>query len=278
MNTAVTPWRTGSGPRPAVTLPPAPMPLMRGGRPLKRWRWVACFADGVMLCAAVARVGPMPVSWWAVWDRERGTLHERTRHNSRLVRFGLDGVRVQDGQVSLHLAIEVEAGVETVSPHGTQYAWTRKQCGVRFTGTATVGDRRFRIDAPGIVDDSAGYHARHTSWMWSAGVGTTHTGSAVAWNLVSGLHDDATSSERTVWVDGTPHHVGPVGFDGLHGVRFVEGGGLSFEREVTRRHRENLLVVSTDYEQPFGSFTGELPHAGVLVRALGVMEQHSVRW
>ena len=41
-----------------------------------------------------------------------------------------------------------------------------------------------------------------------------------------------------------------------------EGGALSFECEVTRRHRENLLVVSTDYEQPFGSFTGELPHAG----------------
>jgi hypothetical protein len=165
-----------------------------------------------------------------------------------------------------------------VSPHGTQYAWTRKQGGVRFAGTAAVGARHFRIDAPGIVDDSAGYHARHTSWMWSAGVGATSTGTAVAWNLVSGLHDDATSSERTVWVDGTPQQVGPVEFDGLDGVRFAEGGALAFEREVTRRHRENLLVVSTDYEQPFGSFTGALPHAGDLEGAGGVMERHSVRW
>ena len=168
--------------------------------------------------------------------------------------------------------------METVSPHGSQYAWTRKQGGVRFTGTVAVGDRRFSIEAPGIVDDSAGYHARHTSWMWSAGVGRTRRGSAVAWNLVSGLHDAPTASERTVWVDGTPHQVGPVAFDGLDGVGFAEGGALSFAGEVTRRHRENLLVVSTDYEQPFGSFTGALPHAGLIEGGLGVMERHTVRW
>ncbi len=254
------------------------MPLMRGGRPLKRWRWVGCFADDVMLCAAVARVGPLPVSWWAVWDRGRQTLHERTRHNGRLVRFDGGGIRVNDGACRIDLSVAADPGVETVSPHGTQYAWTRKQGGVRVTGTVSVGDRRFSIDAPGIVDDSAGYHARDTSWMWCAGVGSAEAGSAVAWNLVSGLHDDVTSSERTVWVDGTPHHVGPVGFDGLDGVRFAEGGALSFSREVTRRHTENLLLVSTDYEQPFGSFTGVLPHAGPLESGLGVMERHSVRW
>ena len=95
---------------------------------------------------------------------------------------------------------------------------------------------------------------------------------------MSGLHDALAASERMVWMDGAPHQVGPVAFDRLDGVRFAEGGGLSFSREVTRRHSENLLVVSTDYEQPFGSFTGELPHAGPLVTGLGVMERHSVRW
>lgn len=276
--TVVTPWRTGGGPRPAVATPPAPMPLLLGGRPLKRWRWVGCFADDVMLCAAVAGVGPFPVSWWVVWDRERQVLHERTRRGGALVRFEGGHVRVEDGSTSIDLEVVQEPGVETVSPHGPQYAWTRKQGGVRVTGTVRLGDRRLDVDAPGVVDDSAGYHARCTSWSWSAGVGTTTTGSLVAWNLVTGLHDHPAASERTVWVDGSPLHVGPVVFDGLEGILFEEGGGLRFDREATRRHRENLLVVATEYEQPFGSFTGDLPHAGELVSGLGVMERHSVRW
>ena len=44
------PWRTGSPePRPAVPLPPQRMAMLRGGRPLKRWRYVGCFTDYVLL-------------------------------------------------------------------------------------------------------------------------------------------------------------------------------------------------------------------------------------
>jgi hypothetical protein len=55
------------------------MAPLRGGRPLKRWRYVAAFSEELMLCAAAAAIGPARSSWWAVWDRRRGTLHERTR-------------------------------------------------------------------------------------------------------------------------------------------------------------------------------------------------------
>ena len=49
-------WR-GPGPgRPAVPLPPERMPPLRGGRPLKRWRWVGAFGEDAMVCAAT-RVG-----------------------------------------------------------------------------------------------------------------------------------------------------------------------------------------------------------------------------
>jgi hypothetical protein len=30
------------------------MPPLRGGRPLKRWRYVAAFCDDLMLCVAAA--------------------------------------------------------------------------------------------------------------------------------------------------------------------------------------------------------------------------------
>ena len=40
--------------RPDIAVPPAEMPLWRDGRPLKRWRWVGCFSEDVLLCGAIA--------------------------------------------------------------------------------------------------------------------------------------------------------------------------------------------------------------------------------
>ena len=73
-------WDTAAPPATlAVAVPPARMALLRGARPLKRWRYVAAFSEELMLCVATAAVGPARSSWWAVWDRGRRTLHERTR-------------------------------------------------------------------------------------------------------------------------------------------------------------------------------------------------------
>src|SRR3954447_24282980 len=44
------------------------MAAWRGRRPLKRWTWVGAFGPELMLCAAVARIGPATAAWWAVWD------------------------------------------------------------------------------------------------------------------------------------------------------------------------------------------------------------------
>lgn len=277
--TGVQPWRTGMpAPRPDVPLPPARMPLLRGGRPLKRWHYVACFAEDVLLCAATARIGPLPISWWAVWDRGQRTLAERTSRGRALVAFHGDALRVRDGSVLIDLTLGAGTPVETVSPHGSQYAWTRKRGGVRASGTVAVGDRRHRVDALAVVDESAGYHARHTAWRWAAGAGTLVDGRQVAWNLVAGLHDAPAASERTVWVDGEPHEVGPVTFDGLDGIGFSEGGALRFTAEAMRERHDDLRVLASAYEQPFGTFAGDLPGAGRLASGLGVMERHDATW
>jgi hypothetical protein len=253
-------WRGPDGDRPDLPLPPARMPLLRGGRPLKRWRWVGAFGPGAMACVARATVGGLPVTWWAAWDGER--LHEGTR-----------GARVGPGRAQapgIELRFEEGDGVEVVSPHGRQYIWTRKQAGMPVQGT--VLGRRF--EGRGFVDDSAGYHARETAWRWSAGVGVAESGAAVAWNLVDGVHDALQASERTVWVDGTPHHVEPQPFAAdLSGV-----GELRCEAVAVRSHRRNRLVVASDYEMPFGRFGGSLPVAGGLREGWGVMERHRVRW
>src|SRR5215207_6745912 len=139
-----------------LPLPPARMAPLRAGRPLKRW-WAVALPDG------------------------------------RLVE-GRRGVRLADGRVEagdpIQLQLEEGDGVEVVSPHGRSYVWTRKQAPLRARGVVRAAGRVFELDGDdGFIDDSAGYHARHTAWRWSAGVGRTEDGRRVAWNLVDGVHD-----------------------------------------------------------------------------------------
>jgi hypothetical protein len=54
--------------------------------------------------------------------------------------------------------------------------------------------------------------------------------------------------------------------------------GLRFTAEATRAHRQNLVLMRQDYEQPFGTFAGALPGAGELREGYGVMERHDVLW
>jgi hypothetical protein len=183
-------------------------------------------------------------------------------------------VRARADDVAIDLALEEGDGVEVVSPHGRSYIWTRKQGGVRAHGTVALGGRVRAIDARAVIDDSAGYHARRTAWRWSAGVGVAVSGAQVAWNLVDGVHDAPEASERTVWIDGEPHEVGPVRFaPGLEAV-----GDLRFSAEAVRASSENLVIMRSDYEQPFGTFSGGLPVAGELREGYGVMERHEVVW
>ncbi len=266
-----------------VALPPARMVALRGGRPLKRWRYVAVFCDELMLCAAVAAVGPARSSWWAVWDRRRGELHERTRlAGPALTRFGRGGgVRVRGRGISIELTIDEGGGVESLNRHGAQYVWTRKQAARPVRGTVRLpGGAAIELEhALAIVDDTAGYHARETEWWWSAGIGAGPDGAAVGWNLVAGVNDGPVASERSIWIAGRAREVEPVRFAAdLSGVAFAGGETLRFQAEAVRRRRDRLALVESDYRQPFGTFAGELPGAGTLHGGLGVMEHHRARW
>jgi hypothetical protein len=254
-------------------IPPAAMPLLRGGRPLKAWTWVGAFGPGLMLCAARVRVGAIPAAWWAVWDRASGRMIERSARGSGGVEVSPSHLRIRGRAVRAELALGDGAPVEVVSPHGREYIWTRKRAGVTARGTVELHGASRAVDLRAVVDESAGYHARRTAWRWSAGVGTAASGAAVAWNLVAGVHD-GEPSERAVWVDGVPHAVGPADFAG----DLSRVGELAFTAEAVRARRENLLVIASDYEAPFGTFAGTLPVAGPLREGYGVMERHEVRW
>jgi len=187
---------------------------------------------------------------------------------------------VCDADVLLDLLLDEDAGIEVLCPHGRGEVWTRKQAGIRASGTISIDGRPARqIEALAVVDDTAGYHARHTEWWWSAGVGEAPDGTAVAWNLVSGVNDPPSGSERAVWVAGEPHETPPVSFaEDLSEITCVDGSELEFYAEAERARRENLLIVKSDYRAPFGAFSGTLPGSIALAHGLGVVEHHRAVW
>jgi hypothetical protein len=287
--------------------PPGKVPLRRNGNWRKQWRYLAAFADELMVCAAKVQVGPLGQTFWAIWDRERRELHERTRMVVPLIARGEVWTELDEGehtgtvdwapeQGRTLVRIEAAAKAPEAEPiraflHAGEggwhqavcetgerdgYVWTRKrpvtvECDVR------IGERRVRCEARGMEDESCGYHPSHTVWDWSAGVGETADGRAVAWNLVSGINDPPQGSERAVWIDGTPAEVGPASFDGLDAID-VDGARLVFTAEAERSKEESKPWARYTYRQPFGVFSGTLPGGLVLARGLGVMEHHDAHW
>jgi hypothetical protein len=266
-----------------LPLPPARMPLLRRGRQLKRWRYVGVYGPDLMLCAGRARVGVIPQGFWGVVQRGR-PVRELTSMRGAGVRFDGSRVLIDHPGVRADLLVDEGGGVESVNPHGgdSAYIWTRKQAAVPVRGWVELDGRRVAVDSLGVVDDSAGYHARHTSWLWSAGAGRSRGGQLVGWNLVTGVNDGPTGSERSVWVDGEPVEVGPVSFaSDLSRVEFTGGDdALDFDEwpGSARSDDTNAVVFASRYRQPFGSFSGTLPGGIELAEGYGVMESHDVKW
>ena len=256
------------------------MRAMRRGRPLKRWRYVGAYSAEVMVCVCEVHIGPLPQRFWAVAERDRPIL-TRTTMGPGGVRLEGPRATVSTDEVRIDLHVDESAGVETVHPSGRDgYVWTRKQAGVPVRGEVVLdGGRRIAIDALGVVDETAGYHQRHTSWRWCAGAGRLTDGRNVGWNLVTGVNDSPKDSERSIWVDGTAFEPAPVEIpEDLSRVEFEDDGELRFAAWAERADRTNLLLVRSSYRQPFGEFSGTLPGGLELAEGHGVMEWHDVRW
>jgi hypothetical protein len=269
------PYRGDGSDRPRIVpQPPARIAPIRAGRLSKRWCYVGVYGPDVMLCAGAVRVGGLPQTFWAVWAGGRLSGHTSILRTGA-VEVTPDRVRVK-AVMDLTLAPAGDP-VDVVSDHHGGPIWTRKQP-VRATGAVTVGGGSISVDGAGLVDVSAGYHARHTEWEWAAGVGRAGDGRPVAWNLVRGLHDGPVRSERTLWVDGRATEVEPVEFaPGLDRVG-SPGWAIEFHAEAFRRRKDNLGLIASDYVQPFGHVTGTLPGGLALAAGWGVMERHRARW
>jgi hypothetical protein len=255
------------------------MPLRDHGQLRKRWRYVGLFAEELMLCAARAQVGPLTQSFWVLWDREarRQWTHTSQRPGSREVRIDGESLEIEAEGMRASLRLGAAEPIEVTCPSGRSWAWTRKRVGLPIEGTVEIPGARWELAGRGVDDESAGFHARRTSWRWSAGVGESVDGRALAWNLVEGINDPPSGSERAIWVEGEPTEPPPVRFEGTAAIELGEAGVLHFASESEHAHDDDYLLIRSRYRHRFGSFAGSL--AGFeLAGGLGVMEEHDALW
>src|SRR5918992_166268 len=98
--------RRGPGARElGLAIPPARMPLLLRGRPLKRWRYVGVYGPDLMLCAGRARVGVIPQSFWGVVEPGR-PVRDLTSLRGAGVRFDGSRVLIDSGGVQADLTVE----------------------------------------------------------------------------------------------------------------------------------------------------------------------------
>ena len=130
------------------------MPLRLGGRFRKRWRWVGAFGERLIVFGAIVEIGPAPMTFWGIWDRERRRLRERTRRmlpGARL-EVGMPGrsMRIRSGQVEVDLELGEGKPIECMCPNGEGgYTWTRKLAAVPVTGEVRMGGRGEQLEALG---------------------------------------------------------------------------------------------------------------------------------
>jgi Domain of unknown function (DUF2804), C-terminal len=257
----------------------ASLPLFEQRQLRKRWRYVGLFAEELMLCAARAQVGPLTQSFWVLLDRGTGQQWNHTALLPGSREVTMEGPRLEIDGPGLRASLRLGEAtpIEVTCPSGRAEGWTRKQAGMPIEGTVEVPGRRWEVAGRGVDDESAGHHQRHTSWHWSAGVGTDTDGCAVAWNLVTGINDPPSGSERAIWIDGEPAEPSPVSFDAADEIALGNGESLRFMGESEHTHNDNYLLIRSRYRHRFGSFSGAL--GGVeLSEGLGVMEEHDAVW
>lgn len=237
----------------------------------------ACASDGLPGLHAHVADTPLGDAHYARGPVRLGFV----RHPDRLeLAVSANGLRL-----AAHLpttSLPPVLSVVAVPQGGIAHA-THKTGGLALSGFFDAGGERYSLDgAVASLDHSSGLLARHTRWRWASAF-DGHLGL----NLQQGYLGEA---ENALWMDGRLIPVGPVsiehGADPLEPWRIRDGDGLvdlHFSPEGARHEDRNLVLASTRYVQPVGTFSGSLragPGGTVsVIRDLaGVTEDHDVRW
>lgn len=284
---------------------------LRGALSEKRWHWFCGFDDKLALGGAIVDAGLFGTAFLWVFDRRTGELLDDRdvvvpapllsvsskpgggdlaridipRRRLRLTRDG-DRLRVTGEFGATSLAVTFSGfsrpmtAICPVDGRAGGVNVTQKETSGTVNGFVELDDK-YHIDGTGMADYSHGLLGRVTAWHWAIGNCTDDEGREIGFNLVGGFNDGL---ENVIWIDGEPQAVGAAQFDpGESGtddewaVRSTCGTvDLTLAVEGVRTQAQNFGVVSSEYRQPLGRWSGTI--ADRAVRGVGVAEFHRSKW
>lgn len=205
---------------------------------------------------------------------------------------------LQDGQGQkrrLHGSAQLVAGQPLSLVHRLptgRAAYTRKDAGLRATMALQLGDDPIAGEALATSDWTQAHAQRVTRWNWASFVVRLADGRRLGSNLSALVYDDANGHgrENALWIDDAVHVLGGVRFslpadpvtqpwhvqsatDGAVDLRFVPLGA--------RRQNVNFGLISSQFVQPYGLFSGSVRVATEVIAvdgAIGVVEDHFAKW
>lgn len=274
------PYRGSGADRPqGVPLPPAHLPLLRAWQLRKNWHYVSFWSPELSFCANRVQVGLLQQQIWGIWDRAAGQFRQGTHFFTHRIQFDPNRVRLSDGDVEIDVTLDEPTSFEVYAPADRAYIWAHKDFWWQARGTVRYRDTTRAVNGILFADIQAGYHSRHTRWKWMAGAGRDQHNRLVAFNVITGMFDSPTNSERSILTASTMDEVAPVTYsDDLSTVTFSEGGSLSFQQEALIEQHSNYLLIRDDYFHAFGKYSGTLPGGIELREAFGVRENQDAVW
>jgi len=224
-------------------------------------------------------------------ERPRGTGGYRHRASMSAAR----GAPAVELDVVLHAndtaALTV---VAPVGPHAV--AVTQTSQALSGAGALRIGGITHQlVEVHGAIEYAFGNLARHTKWHWASASGFLSDGRRFGLNLVEGFDEnDLGASENALWAGRELIPLPKVKFefdrkDTMKPWRVVNASAsdrfrldLRFTAFSRHANHTNLAVSRTDYEQPIGTWSGQVVDSqtgeSFQFTATGLAENQDAKW
>ena len=159
------------------------------------------------------------------------------------------------------------------NPFSSDRVMYSHKCLMPGEGTLKIGDRETVVFAPAttqvIIDDHKGYYPYITTYDWVTGLGMDKNNQVIGFNLTNNqviLQD--VYNENCLWMEGKLFPLPPIKIDrpeGYTGVWHITDAhdmvNLHFTPVTHTTVRLNFLIMCSEYEGPYGVYTGYLRKA-----------------
>ncbi len=143
------------------------------------------------------------------------------------------------------------------------------KCLMPMEGELTIGNKHVVFEkgkSQLIIDDHKGYYPYPTEYDWVTGLGFDASGKMIGFNLTNNqVINQDTYNENCLWYNGELHPLPPIKVerpDGVQGTWLITDAhgmvNLQFKPVIHTSVNINLLVLRSQYEGPYGFFTGYL--------------------